>query len=320
MAKRIVSSHNRVRYSKERAMNPFTATKIAEANTFLPDAGPLAATNLAFHDSYNNVVCDVLAQLGHDTPVIGLVADDLLLLVDGKQESERVIPEHFHQLKAIGHSAFALQLWLMQHNAQQLDTTLRSQLQANHLVLSNTLAALDILPEWERSTPTTLVDGSLEYVAELLQLGKVDEARTREYSAWMAPLVLELAGAAARLEIDGLHAAVTKWRSEMGDARWRSIYVVLCGNHQPRYRHVATQYFERLLGEHQGGGAECEDRIVFAEGVCEINEALDLLARHIVDQQASILIFGDKSRLQRDLFADVAAVYLDQVVPADSVS
>jgi hypothetical protein len=53
-------------------------------------------------------------------------------------------------------------------------------------------------------------------------------------------------------------------------------------------------------------GAEREDRLVYAEGICDVDAALDLLARHIVDQRASNLLFGDRRRLQEDLLADAA--------------
>lgn len=296
-------------------MNPYTAQKIAEADSYAPQTGPLAATNRGFHESYNSLLGETLDQLGKSIPVIVMLVDDLLLLAEGNRQQVSVIPENYHQLKAIAHSSFGMQLWLMAHRSKVLDATLKAQLEATAQVLSDSFDALENLPAEERATPTALLRTSLEYTDRVLAAGVVEIRLAQEYATWMAPHVLEMARAAVRGEIDGLHQVVGRWHRELGEATWRNLYVVLCGNHQPRYRQAATQYFDRLLGEHPGIGAESEDRIVFAEGVSELDGALDLLARHLVDQQASTMIFGYRSRLQKDLLADAAKEYLDRMMP-----
>ena len=95
--------------------------------------------------------------------------------------------------------------------------------------------------------------------------------------------------------------AQRSWRDALG---WPVL--VICGAHQPRYREATCQYFGQLLHQPEGYGAEGEDRLVYGEGLCDINAALDLLARHIVDQRASNSLFGDRRRLQEDLLADAA--------------
>jgi hypothetical protein len=71
----------------------------------------------------------------------------------------------------------------------------------------------------------------------------------------------------------------------------------------------------RLLHQPEGSGAEQEDRLVYAEGLCDVESALDLLARHIVDQRASNLLFGDRRRLQEDLLADAASTEVRKFFP-----
>lgn len=93
------------------------------------------------------------------------------------------------------------------------------------------------------------------------------------------------------------------------------MYVVICGAHQPRYREAACQYFSRLLLQAEGSAAEREDRVVYAEGLCDIDAALDLLARHIVDQRASNLLFGNRRRLQEDFLADAASTEVRKLLP-----
>jgi hypothetical protein len=118
-----------------------------------------------------------------------------------------------------------------------------------------------------------------------------------------------------RIELEQLHAVLARWRNDLGEGRWAGLYVVICGAHQPRYREAACQYFGRLLHEAEGSAAEREDRLVYGEGLCDDDDALDLLARHIVDQRASKLLFGDRRRLQEDLLADVASTEVRKLLP-----
>lgn len=298
-------------------MNPYTAKKFAEASAYAPHSGPNAATNLGFHDSYNVLIRDTLSQIGQSVPVMVMIGDNLNLLNQGETRTKVVIPELYHHFKSLAHSAFGLQLWFMAFRSREMSDDLTIQLQTKRQQIENSLAALDWLPTDSITTPTTLLSNSISKIEQVLDTGMVEPELADGYARWIGPHVLKLAAAAVRLEIDGLHHAVSRWRAEVGDVAWHAVHIVLCGNHQPRYRHAANQYFERLLGEHAGIGVGYEDRIVFAENVSEIDGALDLLARHIVDQQASLLIFGDKSRLQRDLLADVATTYLDEFMPLD---
>jgi hypothetical protein len=117
------------------------------------------------------------------------------------------------------------------------------------------------------------------------------------------------------MELEQLHALLGRWRNHLGEARWAGLYVVICGFHQPRYREAACQYFARLLHKPDGSAAEREDRLVYAEGLCDVDGALDLLARRIVDQRASNLLFGDRRRLQEDLLAGAAATEVRKLFP-----
>ena len=46
-----------------------------------------------------------------------------------------------------------------------------------------------------------------------------------------------------------------------------------------------------------------------------LKAAMDLLARHLVDQRASVDLFGSCTRLQRDLMSDGAREYLAELLP-----
>ena len=93
--------------------NPYTQRKLAEARELLPRNGPFAAINVGFHVTYTRVVDQVLAQLGGSVPVVVVIGDDATLLCDDREQREQVIPARYHELKALAHLAFGVQLTLM---------------------------------------------------------------------------------------------------------------------------------------------------------------------------------------------------------------
>ena len=163
--------------------------------------------------------------------------------------------------------------------------------------------------------PAELLCRARTLVDRVLAEGVIDFDGLEEHIRALASHALEIAQLAVRIELEQLHAVLARWRNDLGEGRWAGLYVVICGAHQPRYREAACQYFGRLLHEAEGSAAEREDRLVYGEGLCDVDAALDLLARHIVDQRASKLLFGDRRRLQEDLLADVASTEVRKLLP-----
>src|SRR6478752_6812656 len=100
--------------------NPYTQRKLAEARNLPPHDGPLAAINMGFHQSYTRLVEQVLAQLGERVPVVVVIGDDATLLCGGGEQREQVMPARYHELKALAHLAFGVQLTLMANGSGRL--------------------------------------------------------------------------------------------------------------------------------------------------------------------------------------------------------
>jgi hypothetical protein len=300
--------------------NPYTQRKLAEARELSPRDEPFAAINIGFHVTYTRLVEQVLAQLGESVPVIILMGDDVTLLSDGEEQREQVIPARYHELKALAHLAFGVQLTLMANGSGHLTELTANELHEKRAQIRDAQAAENSVS----STPTTTVASraaaellcrARTLVDRVLEEGVVDFERLHENIRALAAHALETAQLAVCIELEQLHALLARWRNNLGEARWAGLYVVICGAHQPRYREATCQYFSQLLHQPEGHGAEREDRLVYGEGLCDVNTALDLLARHIVDQRASNLLFGDRRRLQEDLLADAARAEVRKLFP-----
>ena len=300
--------------------NPYTQRELAEARNLPPPNEPFAAINASFHETYTRLVEQVLSQLGDSVPVIVLIADDATLLCDGEEQREQVIPARYHELKALAHLAFGVQLMLMANGNGRLTELTASELHERRGQIREAQAATNASPINACSSLTTKAAAELlcrtrALVDRVLAEGVVDFDRLQEHVRALASHSLETAQSAVCIELEQLHALLGRWHNHVGETRWAGLYVVICGAHQPRYREATCQYFGRLLHEPEGCGAEREDRLVYAEGLCDVNAALDLLARHIVDQRASNLLFGDRRRLQEDLLADAASTEVRKLFP-----
>jgi hypothetical protein len=298
--------------------NPYTQRELAAARDLPPSNEPFAAINVSFHEIYTRLVQQVLAQLGDSVPVIVLIGDDATLLCDGEQH-EHVIPARYHELKSLAHLAFGVQLTLMANGSGRLTEVTVSELHEKRAQIQEVQAGANA-PSPRASSPTMKAPAELLCRARaladrVLAEGVVDFERLQEDIRALASHAFETAQLAVCIELEQLHALLGRWRNDLGESRWADLYVVICGAHQPRYREAACQYFGRLLHQPEGSAAEREDRLIYGEGLCDVDAALDLLARHIVDQRASNLLFGDRRRLQQDLLADAAATEVQRLFP-----
>jgi len=208
----------------------------------------------------------------------------------------------------------------MANGSGRLTELTKSELHEKLAQIREAQAAINALPACGSSSPTTNAPAKLlcrarSLVDRVVAEGVVDFERIQEHVRVLASHALETAQLAVCIELEQLHALIGRWRNDFGERRWAGLYVVVCGAHQPRYREAVCQYFGRLLHEPESSAAEREDRLVYAEGLCDVDAALDLLARHIVDQRASNLLFGDRRRLQEDLLADAARIEVRKLFP-----
>ena len=112
--------------------NPYTQRKLAKGRELPPSNEPFAGINIAFHETYTRLVEQVLAQLGDSVPVVVLMGDNATLLCDSSERREQVITARYHELKALAHLAFGVQLTLMANGSGRLTEPTASELHKKH--------------------------------------------------------------------------------------------------------------------------------------------------------------------------------------------
>ena len=302
---------------KSDGMNPYTKQKFEAIDSYDPYDDVISDLNQAFHYGYNQLVQETHAKLGaKGNPVIIMFGDKVKLFHNGKQETVEVIPELYHRIKSISHVSFGVYITMVSHGYGELKESVRISLELAKDMIDDALQVISdmAIPEEYMQTQVQTLENACEAIDDVLESGIVEKAFVEKFGKENAPLYLDNAAFGAKLELDRLHDAVSGWREKMDDNDWDSVYVVICAGHQARYRELTRQYFQKLLKEEDGMGAGLEKRVIYAEHIHDEDAALDLLARHINDQEASRTFFGDKLRLQQDLMSEGAADYLKELL------
>jgi hypothetical protein len=269
--------------------------------------------NEAFHHNYSQAIQRSYESLGQrDTPAIVVSGDHVTLFHDGKQETVSIIPELYQQVKSISHVSFGIYVTLANNGFGPLADDIRADAAYQLDLIEQGLDILDILaiPAGFVALQRDTLTAAAAIVRDVLESGRIDREQFLAFGRTSAPLYLDNAALAARLELDQLHEVIGRWRKQLGPDAWEKVYVVICAAHQARYRETTKQYFQRLFHEAEGLGANFENRVVYAEHIHDNEAALQLLARHLVDRRTSVALFGDPTRLQEDLMSDGAADYL----------
>ncbi|HEY2029322.1 MAG TPA: hypothetical protein VGH20_08950 [Myxococcales bacterium] len=218
-----------------------------------------------------------------------LVGPAQITLVDGSRRvSMELAPAAYHQLKTVAHLALGIHSLFFE------------EVPPHEKLLELRAATLRMpLPE-PRQRQERIVQLSLRTIDDALA-GHADLAA---YEREVAPLLLDNAVDAARLQIADLDRAVAQVRARLGEAGFARLHVVVVGAHMAREGEISLQYFEKLFGEREG------QRIVFAEGLWDEKSELTLLATHLLDSSIGEGFFHDPRRMHRDLLSDAAAQVL----------
>jgi hypothetical protein len=281
-----------------------------------PEQGDLSDANQSFHDEYKRIAEHTRARLGtRGWPVIIANGRELVFLHDGKREAVPLVPPHYHRLKAVSHIPFGIYLCVKAHGFGSLDDEIVARLRELLTTVERVKAGLEDFAPEHVPTQHAVLDRCAAFLRTCLDHGEIDGRSLEAFAKAVAPDLLQSAGIAARLQLDSMHETVSRWRAETSGPAWSLLNVMVCSGHQSRYRETAIQYFTRLLGEEQGSGAQHEHHVLYAEGVAGEEEALRLLASHIIDRHASMAFFGSWNRLQEDLLSEGTATHLRELLP-----
>ncbi|WP_199724662.1 hypothetical protein [Corallococcus sp. AB011P] len=274
----------------------------------LEPADPLSVLNQAFRDAYAARREAVLSRMG---PVIAQIDDVLILRKGGQRFEAPARTRHYHEYKAVTHVPLALHVLLASKDALDDETrtrltTMRGLITASHASLEGRGLPADALARQHR-----LLDASLALVDGVLAANRVTQAELSAFIHARVPDLLKNAEDAARDQIDTMHASVEAWKRQMTEEERGQLRAVVAASHMSRPGNVAAQYFSITLGDTWEGRFHEEDqqpgkRVLSSEATFDEPSAFALLATHVLDANTSRGIFGEETRMARDLLADAA--------------
>ncbi|MGE0735225.1 MAG: hypothetical protein AB7G15_01935 [Alphaproteobacteria bacterium] len=296
---------------KSMARAPLAAMALALALTGAAQAqqqnDPLKAVNDGFRGAYKQARAETLKQL---SPVFIVQFDSLIVHRNGARTETTFTPKAYHEYKSFAHIPLTVFVMLQPGSAQPLTDAKLKELETYRALVANADKGIDGLgwPTDAVQLHRNIASRAMAFIDERLKTKSVTPQVLTRFARQMAPLALASADFAARAQLDGLHALVTKQRREMGEAEWRRLLVVNLAPRQARPGNLQFAYFKRAMG----AGAEGK-RLFNAENVFTEDGALNLLGTIVLDKAASVAFFNDPARLERDLLSDAAAAHVVRI-------
>jgi hypothetical protein len=270
-------------------------------------ASELAEVNASCRAAYRAARERALANSG---PIVLYDGDELIFRYGEVRRVSKITPAIYTDLKTVSHVALGLAALLSPPEPGPIESARLFALSAYRETVEKAQKATANRPltRTQRQRQEKILDACAELLAEVLREKKIT-AKTVVSGLRKLRLPLELNTAeAARAQIDSLNRVMTAYKAKLSNEEWGRLKVVVQGSAMPRKGHLAVQYFARLLGE-SGEGR----RIVYAEALFDEARALALLGNHLLDTRLGNDVYDDPKRLHRDLLADAAKGYLDEL-------
>ena len=279
---------------------------------------PFTALNLLFREAYRVERERIEAEL---SPVVIVSGDDLTLVHRGRKVTVRVIPPAFHELKSIAHLPFTLYLRLRSLAGLPsglADLKFLPELEAAAAKVEAAAEGVAFTPR-QRIRQAEIFAASRALMTHLRHTGTISSEELQSFARAIGPRILANAHEAAELQVFATHAQMMRWKRKMSCAEWQRLKVVNRGGHQARYNNAATQYFGWLLGVRGAAWAYPGEslQVVYAEVLPPSDEALDLLAKVVLDAEASRAFFDDPLLLSEDILSHGAAHAIASFSTAD---
>ena len=282
---------------------------------------PLKELNDLFLQSYGARKASMKETLGKTRPVILLHSDNLILKHNGTTKRITYVPERYHMLKSIAHTACII------HTLQELkEKKLIGQAEVEGMekkCISNITKVLEILESKHPEPELVHYKALLNTYLSLMQGKQTKAPPLHCLKASLEQLLKE----AAILRTEALHEQVKIIRTQMCPSQWNTLAVIVMGPRMPREGDLAVQYSQKMilgsqdslskLCPHLNGTAPVLEnkKLVYLESINDEDKALDELSTEICDELMGEAILGEKERMRGDFLRDSVREHLQSLQP-----
>ncbi len=273
-----------------------------------PGSDELSKLDDSFQKSYSEAKSQIRESLG---PVI-IVANDVMLLKDGKKESANCIPNEYTITKTMDHVPLDIFVILTNTLDKPLSDKTKAKLREVDAFIDKTRPEVDKsgLPTESISRQHKIMDMSKAYIASTLKAGTTSHEELQTFTRSISKLTLDNADEAEAATLTKFDAVISSWHKNMSADEWNRTKAIVVSGHMPRIENSSMQYLLKLFKQKQEG-----DRVIYFEGDLDESKAIDLLVTHVLDRRIAIDFYTDPWRMHRDLLADATKKYLKKHPP-----
>lgn len=238
------------------------------------------------------------------------VAADKVILFKGNEELGALpyTPPVYEQLKSASHLVLGIYgavTGLLDDGAGKEWLKRLTVLRQTALAVKDNLGDMLFSPA-QKARQETIIDASVRYIDDVLTKRVTTPEVLTAYMREMAPLILANANDAAIAQIDMLDNAVIELKKQLTESEFEHALALVLGPKMPREDFLASQYFAFAFNE----DLTTTKRIVYAENIFDVDQALGLLRTYLADRRMSAIAFGNPGRMERDLLGDAATADL----------
>ena len=237
------------------------------------------------------------------------VNDALFLYRNGTMSSQVPVSSKLYTaLKEVSH--VVLGVWLAVWDSTADDARSRSQAYLPRIAAIESALSDSVIPTDLRQAQSHLLNSSSRLISMTEEAGGVSEQQLHEWAATVKPDLLVNVQNATRAKLDTINSSMKKLAGDLTSQEKSELIVVICGVHQARQGNLQMQYFTALLGPE---AAAHDRRLLFAESINQLDDALNMLGTHQLDRAISESFFGTPYRMQRDLLDDAATEIIPEL-------
>jgi hypothetical protein len=241
-----------------------------------------------------------------------VIDDDVLLLYRTGHPVERfpgLRPPLYVKMKTLGHMPMAVYCLLREDTDLPLSQERLAAIKDYRRLVEASTGDLETRQDAARGLlprPNLIFSKVLAILDAAIANGKVSASELAAFARGASDDVVPVLAAAARVQLEACHMRIMQIRHELLlPAQWKELRVLVLGPYMARQGQNFLQYFSHLLDTPM----HADRRLVYYEGD-DLAAAYDRLGTTMLDAEASAAIFGDRSRLHRDVLADATTQYL----------
>ena len=272
-----------------------------------------SALKTSFRQYYGTVVSSHAEKMHANYPVI---TQDLLNMTlipsNGEKVRYSMNKKAYSTFAHTSHTPLSIYLVLSASDFNVDEGTI-VKLNDYSLLLKNAIEGIkkvEHIREDQKQRILSLLTESGLYIHKIISNKRTSKEEYQEFADAVMQLIEANLHDGAMEQLTQFREQLENWKVEFPDENWEELRVAVLGFHQPRDLYTAKLFFQWLLKE-----PAIEKRVVYAEFQFPIfgrnreraeELALELLTKVEVDKEASLLMLGEETLLQKDVMGPAA--------------